>query len=143
MSPKTPTTPPSPLDEDVSGSVLVENTETGDLFSVTESRDEGELFFENRTNRDTFVGSEQNLLKFFDPIDQGTGPGTDAQRIETDASEFSKAQQFHSGRSFNARVADESKQADVVTSDFDEWAAAPGEKDFPGVDSPEFDPEFR
>jgi hypothetical protein len=63
--------------------------------------------------------------------------------IETDdLRENINPERIHQNRSKTERIADESKDAEITTDPL-EWAAAPDEHDFPGVDTgPVFEEEF-
>ena len=57
-------------------------------------------------------------------------------RIEVEQSDYEKAVEYHTEeRTRKARIADESFRSTEVTDDYQEWRAAPGRRDFEGVDT--------
>jgi hypothetical protein len=73
-------------------------------------------------------------------IDVGPGEPTETEtQIRANPREAAAARRVHNARSPNAKRTDNRRKA-PVTGDFDKWVNAPGEYDYPGVDTPERGP---
>lgn len=58
------------------------------------------------------------------------------RKVRANPREAAAARRVHNARSPNAKRVDNNRKA-TVTGDFDKWVNAPGEYDYPGVDTPE------